>query len=84
MKGSSQCPGEEDVSVNVHGKTLTFTNSQFHDYVAHFSPKPDGSFGGIYRGSGRPVIIKARIVGNTLDADVSSPPCKDHWHLKKQ
>jgi hypothetical protein len=82
---AGHCVAEENVTVKINGQTLTFTNSELKNYILPFSPKPDGSFGEIHSEGGTEfVVIKAKIVGDTLDADVNNPPCEHHWHLKKQ
>lgn len=44
----AMCPAEEDVSVAIHGATLTFTDSAFKVFTIGFRPSQDGSFGEIY------------------------------------
>src|SRR6516162_1692729 len=53
-KGSanSRCPAEDDVSVSIHGETLTFTNSVQKKITQPFDPGPDGSFGQTYTDEG--------------------------------
>ena len=84
---SSMCPAEDDVSVTIHGETLTFTDSALQKFTEPFFPGPDGSFGQTYTGevSGT-VHYHGRITGEVIDADVSNSatPCEYHWHLKKQ
>jgi hypothetical protein len=43
-KGSAgpDCPAEDDVSVTIHGGTLTFTNSALKKFTQPFYPGPDG------------------------------------------
>jgi hypothetical protein len=84
-KGSgSQCPGEDNVSVTIHGETLTFTNSALKKFLISFYPHQDGSFSQISVDvDGDTVTIHGRITGSVLDADVTNPPCEYHWHLKK-
>jgi hypothetical protein len=84
-KGSGPtCPTEEDVSVTIYGATLTFTNSALRNFAMGFVPPPDGSFGEIYTDiGGASVLIRGRIVGDVLDADVSDGPCEHHWHLTR-
>jgi hypothetical protein len=84
-KGSGPtCPTEEDVSVTIYGATLTFTNSALRNFAMGFVPHPDGSFGEIYTDiGGASVLIRGRIVGDVLDADVSDGPCEHHWHLTR-
>jgi hypothetical protein len=81
----SQCfPAEDNVSVTIHGETLTFTNSQLKKFLIAFNPHQDGSFSQISVDvDGDTVTIQGRIAGGFLDADVINPPCEHHWHLKK-
>jgi hypothetical protein len=86
-KGSagSDCPAEDDVSITIHGETLTFTNSALKKFTQPFYPASDGSFGETYTDErGRSVHYHGRIVGDVIDADAENPPCEYHWHLKKQ
>jgi hypothetical protein len=46
------CPATEDVSVTIHGETLTFTNSSLRNETIMFAPRQDGSFGEISAGTG--------------------------------
>ena len=79
------CPAEDDVSVTIHGETLTFTDSALKKFTESFYPAPDGSFGETFTGEGgHAVHHHGRIVGDVIDADVENPPCEYHWHLKKQ
>jgi outer membrane receptor protein involved in Fe transport len=81
--GNPPCPAEEAVSVTIRGSTLTFTDSALKNFGVGFDPQPDGSFGEIdTEMGGAVVVIRGRIVGNTLDADVTNGPCQHHWHLK--
>jgi len=81
---ADRCPAKEDVSVTIRGEALTFTNSQLHNYVLGFDPRPDGSFGQIHTDmGGTSVLIRGRITGGVLDADVTGPVCEHHWHLTK-
>jgi hypothetical protein len=84
-KGTDQtCPTEDDVSVTVHGETLTFTNSKVRGYIIGFEPHPDGSFREVSTDiGGATVSVEGRIVGDALDADVTTPTCQHHWHLKR-
>ena len=44
-KGSGpMCPASDEVSVDIHGETLTFTNSRLQKFVMGFHPRQDGSF----------------------------------------
>jgi hypothetical protein len=85
-KGSAlMCPAKEDVSATIHGETLTFTTSGLKKFGMGFHPRQDGSFSQLYEDiGGAHVIIRGRIVGDVLDADVTQDPCAYHWHLKKQ
>jgi hypothetical protein len=85
-KGSAgpNCPAEDNVSVTIHGETLTFTNSAFNKFTQPFDPGPDGSFGQTYTEGGAIVHYHGRIIGDVMDADVTNPPCEYHWHLKKE
>ena len=82
---SSTCPAEADVSVTIHGETLTFTNSALKKYTMPFDPSPDRSFGQTHTDdSGGIVHYHGRITGDVIEADVENPDCKYHWHLKKE
>jgi hypothetical protein len=84
---SGRCPAEDDVSVTIHGETLTFTNSALQKFTEPFYPGPDGSFGQTYTGEGGGTVrYHGRIVGDVMDTDVSNSaiaPREYHWHLKK-
>jgi hypothetical protein len=84
-KGADRtCPTEDDVSVTIRGETLTFTNSKVRAYVVGFEPHPDGSFREASTDIGGAIVsIEGRIVGGVLDADVSTPSCQHHWHLRR-
>jgi hypothetical protein len=43
----STCPSEDDVSVTIHGGTLTFTNSALQNFPQSFDPSPEGQFGDV-------------------------------------
>ena len=78
------CPAEEDVSVTIYGETLSFNNSALRKFVIGSNLSQDGSFQEIYAGEGGATVnIVGRITGDVLDADVTNPPCEQHWHLKK-
>jgi hypothetical protein len=81
----SGCPAEDEVSVTIHGKMLTFTNSRLQNFLIAFNPHQDGSFLEIYvdPSDDDTVTVQGRIAGGFLDADVTNPPCEHHWHLKK-
>ena len=82
---SSMCPAADDVSVTIHGETLTFTNSALKKFTEPFFPGSDGSFGETYTDEGGAVVhYHGRIVGDIIEADVTNPPCEYHWHLKKE
>lgn len=79
------CPAEDDVSAIIRGKTLTFTDSGSRSFTIGFSPRQDGSFRQAYVDiGGSYVIIRGRIVGDVIEADVTNAPCQHHWHLKKE
>ena len=79
------CPTEDDVSVTIKGSALLVTTSRLRAYPMGFNAHPDGSFGQI--SSGGPgsylVVIRGRIRGDVLDADVADRNCEHHWHLKR-
>jgi len=82
-KGS--CASPDDVSVTVHGGTLTFTNSELKKFVMGFFVRQDGSFDQIDTDvDGDRVHVVGRITGDIIEADVNNPPCEYHWHLKKE
>jgi hypothetical protein len=82
---ADQCPGEEDVSVTIHGNVLTFTNSALKNYAIGFDARPDGTFDIEHVDlDGGTSDIQGRIVGGVLDADVNNPPCEHRWSLKKK
>jgi hypothetical protein len=90
-KGSAgqNCPAEDNVSVTIHGETLTFTNSALKNFTEPFDPGPDGSFGQTHTGEGGGAVhYHGRIIGDVMDADVTNyatdPVCEYHWHLKKE
>jgi hypothetical protein len=83
------CPAEGDVSVTIHGETMSFTDSALKKFAISFYPGQDGSFGEIYQGEGGDTVnIRSRVIGNDIEADVTDyatdPPCEHHWHLKKE
>ena len=86
-KGSvgPDCPAEDDVSVNIHGEAMTFTNSALKKYVVGSFVRPDGSFDEIHTDvDGDTVHVVGRIIGDVIEADVNNPPCEYHWRLKKE
>src|SRR5438067_1398260 len=73
-KGSAgpNCPAEDNVSVTIHGETLTFTNSALKKFTQPFDPGPDGSFGQTYTDAGGAIVhYHGRIIGDVMDADVT-------------
>ena len=91
IKGSAtpMCPAGDDVSVTIHGDTLTFTDRALKKWTQPFDPGQDGSFGQTYTGEGGDAVhYHGRIVGDIIDADTTNyttnPPCEYHWHLKKE
>jgi hypothetical protein len=82
---SANCTRQEDVSVIIKTGTLTFTDSALENYTIGFDPHPDGSFNQLHVDIGGSVVdIHGRIVGDTLDADVTISSCQHHWHLEKK
>jgi hypothetical protein len=80
----SMCPANDNVSVDIHGETLTFTNSRLQSFVMGFHPRQDGSFHQSHvHSQGAFVSIRGRVIGDLIEADVTNPPCEHHWHLKK-
>jgi hypothetical protein len=68
------CAVEDDVSVIIHGETLTFTNSAFKKFVLSVYPSKDGSFGNIYTGEGGGAVqIRGHIDRDVIEADVTNP-----------
>jgi hypothetical protein len=79
------CPAEENVSVAIHGETVSFTDSVLTNFLQPFYPSQDGSFGeNLTTEGGATVSYHGRIVGDIMDLDLNNPPCEYHWHLKKQ
>jgi hypothetical protein len=80
------CPtSDDDVSVAIRGAELTFTNSELRNFVIGFAPHQDGTFSQIYTDvGGGSVLIRGRIEGGVLDADVANGPCQHHWRLTKR
>jgi hypothetical protein len=77
------CPAEGDVSVTIHGETLTFSDGALKEFTMPFYPSKDGSFGQMHTEGGTTVRYHGRVVGDLIDADVFNSPCEYHWHLKK-
>lgn len=87
-KGSvgPECPANDDVSVTIHGETLSFTNSALRDFLIDFTPHRDGSFNQTYIDEGGAAVeIRGRVSGDVIQADVrnTSSGCEHHWHLKR-
>jgi hypothetical protein len=79
------CPAEENVSVIIHGQTLTFTNKVLENFIISFYPSQDGSFGEIYTGEGGGAVrIRGRVIGDVIEADVTNPPCEHHWRVTRE
>src|SRR5215472_7365780 len=76
-KGSGpDCPAEDNVSVNIHGEVLSFTNSALRNLGIGFYPQQDGSFHLTYTGDGGVIVnILGHINGGVIEADVTNPPC---------
>ena len=84
-KGVAGCPVEDDVSVTIKGETLRFTDSRLKEFIMPFYPDQDESFGQIHTGEGGTnVHYHGRVSEDVIEADVTSPSCEYHWHLKKQ
>ena len=85
-KGSSpSCSVEQDVSVTIHGETLSFTNSALRNFVIGFYPEQDGSFHQISADKGGATVnILGRVIGDGIEADITNPPCEYHWNLQKE
>jgi hypothetical protein len=82
---SVECPAEDNVSLTIHGDTVTFIDRESEKFTQPFDPDQDGSFGETSNVEGGITVhYHGRIVGDVLDADVSNPPCEYHWHLKKK
>jgi hypothetical protein len=82
---ASGCPAKDNVSVTIHGETLTFTNSALKKYVMPFDPTKDGLFGEIQiDADGFAGSYHGRVVGGVIDADATNPNCDYHWHLTKK
>jgi hypothetical protein len=81
------CPSSEDVSIDVNGSELTFTDSALRTFTVEFNPRADGSFHTTYADySGATVDIQGRAAGTVIDADVIdyATRCEHHWHLEKK
>jgi hypothetical protein len=90
IKGSgSNCPAKENASATIHGQMLTFSDSALQKFTLIFDPDQHGSFEETYADEGGDTVeIHGRVTGDVIDADVTNygtnPPCKHHWHLKKE
>ena len=87
MKGSEQIcgPTEENISVSIRGNQLAFNRKGLQATIL-FVPDPDGSFTGTFQdmaGEGT-VLLRGRIVGSIIDADVMNQGCEYHWHLEQK
>ena len=81
---SVECPAGDNVSLTIHGDTVTFIDRELEKFIQPFDPGEDGSFGETSNAEGGITVhYHGRIVGDVLDADVSNPPCEYHWHMKK-
>ena len=70
----SDCPAEDDVSVNIHGIAMTFTNSALEKFLIGFYVRPDGSFDQIHTDvDGTTVHVVGRIIEDIIEADVDNP-----------
>jgi hypothetical protein len=79
------CPAEDDVSANIDGEMLTFTNSTVKNYAMPFYPRPNGEFGETHVDeSGAEVHYHGRITGDVIEGDEESRDCDYHRSLKKQ
>jgi hypothetical protein len=85
-KGSADptCPAQDDVSVTIHGETLSFTNKALRNFAIGFHPRQGGSFHSTYTDvGGATVDILGQVTGGIIEADVTNRSCEHHWHLKK-
>jgi hypothetical protein len=74
IKGTAgpRCPAEDNVSVTIHGATVTFTSSALRQFAIIFYPSQDGSFGETYQGEGGETVnIRGRVIGDVIEADVT-------------
>jgi hypothetical protein len=85
-KGSGpDCPADDNVSPNIHGAVLSFTNRALRNFGIGFYPQRDRSFHLTYTDNrGDIVNILRHVNGDIIEADVTNPPCEYHWHLKKE
>ena len=81
---SARCPAEDDISVNITGEMLTFTDSLYKNFPMPFFPGTDGSFGQTHTDQGGAVFhYHGRVIGDVIDGDTDNPNCDYHWHLKR-
>jgi hypothetical protein len=82
---ASRCSAEADVTITIKSGTVRFAvGSNRSSIVIRFEPRPDGSFRRLSRGiDGSAGIVKGRIVGDVVDADVINARCEFHWHVTK-
>jgi hypothetical protein len=82
---TSRCSAEADVTITIKSGTVRFAvGSNRSSIVIRFEPRPDGSFHRLSRGiDGSAGIVKGRIVGDVVDADVINARCEFHWHVTK-
>src|SRR5262245_41215873 len=82
MKGSEQIcgPTEENVSVSIRGNQLAFNRKGLQATIL-FVPDPDGSFTGTFQDMAweGTVLLRGRIVGNIIAADVRTQGCVYAW-----
>jgi hypothetical protein len=85
-KGPSLCLREDPVSITINERTMTVTNRELKNFVIGFDPKPNGSFEKNYDDLGGSALIKGRVAGGSIDAEVTNyaTSCTHHWHLTKQ
>jgi len=83
-KSIAGCATQADVSATIGGQTLEATSSGVRDFAIGFVPRPDGSFRmTATSAAGGKALIKGRIAGDVIDADVTIGPCQYHWHLTR-
>jgi hypothetical protein len=85
-KGPTWCQREDAVSVTINERAMTASTSALKNFVIGFDPQPNGSFEKTYDDIGGSALIKGRITGGSIDADVTNygTNCIYHWHLTKQ
>ena len=81
---ASVAQAQVSVSATISGQTLEATSSGVRDFAIGFVPRPDGSFRmTATSAAGGKALIKGRIAGDVIDADVTIGPCQYHWHLTR-